>query len=208
MMLSTSTGGAALPVSQDDILRNMQAAAPARRTGGGGVVYTRLGRDTGALTYGREETPLPLDHDYTVPWREILWGWKSFRGKAVVDSKLIPIAAGACPQPPIPYTPYGVDGPKQAVELRLCSITEVGFCGVFSCLNVSGQNRVLDLWSGIAAQFAVNAQFANPVVRVVVDHYVNSFGTVFVVTFPVRDWLADDGVTLLSKTEPQVALPV
>jgi hypothetical protein len=61
------TGSAGLPATQDAILRNMQAAVPARRTGGAGVVYARLSRETGALTYGRDETPLPLDHDYTVP---------------------------------------------------------------------------------------------------------------------------------------------
>lgn len=200
MYNNSSDGSGQLPVSQDEILRNMQAAAPAQRRGGKGETYARIDCRTGARTFGRDDTPLP-DHRFAVPWREVAWGYKEFAGKTVVKAAMKPIAAGACPMPAGDFTPYGVDGPKACMELRLCSLNEPGFGPIYSCLNDSGSSRILDLWGEITAQYQVNPQFANPVVKLVSDSFTNSYGTTFVLTYDIVDWLHDDGTTLLSQVQ-------
>ena len=97
MAYDASNGGnSQLPVSKDQILQNMRAAVPARR-GAAGVNYVRIDCRTGAITFGRDEIPLPLDHQYAVPWREVKWGYKEFTGRSVTNSVLRPVAAGPCP---------------------------------------------------------------------------------------------------------------
>ena len=34
------------------------------------------------------------------------------------------------------------------------------------------------------------------------DSYTNQYGTTFVMTFAIEDWIADDGATLLSTVDP------
>jgi hypothetical protein len=192
-----------LPISRAEILRNMQAAVPARRGDLlNGASFVRIDHRSGAITYGKDSMPLPLEHEYTAPWREFQWGYKDFVGRNVTSSVLQPVCAGPCPMPPgNAFTSFGVDGPRACMELRLCSITEPGFAVVYSCLNESGTSRILDLWGQIAAQYSVNETFANPVVRVGPDSYTNQYGTTFVMTYDVGDWLSDDGTTLLSTVE-------
>ena len=193
-----------MPVSEDQILCNMRAAVPARR-GAAGVNYVRIDCRTGAITFGRDEIPLPLDHKYAVPWREVKWGYKEFTGRSVTNSVLRPVAAGPCPMPAGDFAPFGVDGPRACMELKLCSVTEPGFACIFSSLNESCTSRILDLWGDIAAQYGVDPKFANPVVTVGSDSYTNSYGTTFVMMFAIADWIADDGTTLLSTIGPATA---
>jgi hypothetical protein len=202
MAYESNDGNGQLPASQDQILRNMRAAVPVRRHGGAGVNYVRIDCRTGAITFGRDEIPFPLDHEYAVPWREVKWGYKVFTGRSVTDSALRPVAAGPCPMPAGDFAPFGVDGPRACMELRLCSLKEPGFVNVFSSLNESCTSRILDLWGDITAQYAVNPQFANPVVTIGNDSYTNSYGTTFVMVFAIVNWIADDGATLLSTVDP------
>jgi hypothetical protein len=188
----SNSGNGKLPVSP--------SAVPARR-GTHGAQYARIDHRSGAITFGRDDTPLPLNHLYTVPWREVSQGYKEFRGKSVTNTVMKPVFAGPCPQPPGDYAPYGVDGPRPCMELRLCSLTEPGFAVVYSCLNESGTSRMLDLWGEIAAQYSVTTAFANPVVSVGPDSYTNQYGTTFCLAYTVKDWLGDDGATLLSKAK-------
>ena len=197
----SNSGNSQLPVSHDETLRNMRAGVPARR-GTVGVNFTKLDQNTGAFTFGRDKIPVPLDHDYTLPWREVKWGIKEFTGRNVTNTVMRPVAAGPCPMPPGDFAPYGVDGWRACMEIKACSVTEPGFVWVYSSLNESNTSRILDLWGDITAQYAVNREFANPVVRVGVDHYENQFGTTFVVIYEIRAWIADDGTTLLSKVDP------
>jgi hypothetical protein len=201
----SSGGNNQLPASRDQILANMRAAVPTRRHGGSGINYVRVDHRTGAVTFGRDDVPFPLDHQYAVPWREVRWGYKEFTGRSVTNSVLCRVAAGPCPLPPGDFAPFGVDGPRACMELKLCSITEPGFVNVFSSLNESNTSRILDLWGDITAQFSVNPEFANPVARVEVDSYTNSFGTTFVLVYRIEDWIANDGATLLSTVDPAPA---
>jgi len=198
-MLDNGSGGSNLPANPDDILRNMRAAVPARHGASAGALYARISHATGAVTFGRDDAPLPLDHLYAVPWREVQWGFKEFVGKTVVGTTMRPVAAGPCPLPAGDFTPYGIDGPRACMQLRLCSLREPGFSVIYSCLNESGGSRILDLWGEIAAQYAVNKAFANPVVTPWADSYSNQYGTTFCLAYRVRDWCADDGATLLSQ---------
>ena len=109
--------------------RSCRTCAPRFLRGAGCRRSTTCGstRSTGAITFGRDNIPLPLDHHYAVPWREVKWGYKEFTGRTVTNSVLRPVAAGPCPMPAGDFAPYGVDGPRACMELKLCSVTEPGF---------------------------------------------------------------------------------
>ena len=112
-MVTNSNGGGNLPASKDQILQNMRAAVPARR-GAANVNYGRIDHKTGAMTFGRDNIPIPLNHRYAVPWREVKWGFKEFSGRTVTSTTLTPVAAGPARCRPATSHPTASTGPGPA----------------------------------------------------------------------------------------------
>ena len=139
-----------LPVPDDQLARNVEAALTTIGSGGGGwgppgVQYMRIDTQTGAVTHSRDGTPVPLQDSYASPLALVRHGFKVENGR-VVDQVMEPIVSHpTLPVPKQPYVDYPHNGPRKAIEAIFLNLDERGFNLLFGALNVSNSNGLARL---------------------------------------------------------------
>jgi hypothetical protein len=202
-----------LPASPDLITDNLNAALATLGSsgggGGGGSQFMRIDYETGAVTYGRDNTPVPLKYRWAAPIAGLMHGYKVWEGSRVVEQVMRSmITQPALPMPATPYVGFGQSGPRKCTELQLCALDEPGFTLIFSVLNVSNENEVRALVGEIVAHVSTTGmKHPNPVILIKPRNYQWNGKTIWCFGFEIVDWAANDGVSLMSKAPTQLEGP-
>jgi len=172
-----------------------------------GETLLKINHNTGTMTYGAEGVELEPGHRFVVPVNGFRYGYVDWRGGKPVDRRLTHLGSGVpTPEPPGgQYVRFPEDGPRKAAELLLMSIEERGFQLAATC-SQSSANRMDNLAVKVEMQLRSpegQAGFRHPVIEVQPDHYYDrkSARTIWHFSFPVIDWIHDDGETLLSQRD-------
>ncbi len=197
-----------LPVSPDQFAANMEAALTTIGSGMGssmpGLQFTRIDFQTGAVTYGRDAAPVPLQHRFATPLALMRWGFKVWEGKIVAAQVMEPIGAGPIPMPKTAYVAFGQNGPRRAVEIVLLDLDEPGFNLSFGALSTSNENAVNRLVTdGVKQIHAGHRDYANPVINIVPQFCeYRKFGTTgWAFGHKLVDFISNDGRTLWNKVK-------
>lgn len=186
-------GGAATQMmSPEQRAAAIRARAKALKEGGmaytpfeGGIQYIKVDGNTGTMTYGRDDTEVPLGQRFAVPFDACEHGIIKWSGGKVQDRKMIRYLEG--PVPPVPHgeprvgtlpKPNERDGWNEVISIRM-----VGLGGEMDkveveadCNNESKRQQAMDLL-GEMTNMADTAHgekgFFNAVVVIEVDSYWN-----------------------------------
>jgi hypothetical protein len=186
-------------------LAGMAAARNELGSGGdAGATFLNVNKGTGELTFGQNKTPLPPGLRWVVPLHEMTHGYIICNAANKPTSRqMIPMAKPRPVPPGGKYADFGQEGPRNAAEIQLHGVDEVGIKLTFTAWAVSNANRISNL-IGQALNHANTpdgqAGFIHPVVIPKSSSYKHAtWGEVFHIDFDVVDWLHADGETLLSK---------
>lgn len=199
----------------DAFAANLAAARNEVGSGpGAGDTYLKVDKQTGTLTFGKDNQELPPGHRFVVGLHEITHGYivSSGPGGTMLERKMAPMAHGPRPVPPGgKYGTYEGGGPRNATEIALSSIDEPGFKLTFTAWGPSNANRIGNLLdTALLHMRSPDGQrgFVHPVVAVRSGSYKHkTYGTIHHIDFDVVDWLSKDGKTLLSQAGGAVAPP-
>lgn len=185
---------------------NLTAARQEVGSGAGaGDTYLKVAKGSGALTFGKEDTPLPPGHRFVVGLHEITHGYivSTGAGGTIIERHMVPMAHGPRPVPPGgQYGTFEDGGARNATEVSLSSIDEPGFKLTFTAWGPSNANRVGNLLdTAIVHLQSPDGQsgFIHPIVVVKSGSYKHkTYGMIHHIDFEVVDWLHTDGQQLLS----------
>jgi hypothetical protein len=201
-----------VPVQTDALVNSLRTAMATTGSGGGGggggggMPFLSIDRDTGAVTFGKDKTPVPLKQRWTVPLASLQHGFKVWENGRVTEERMVSmLTAPSLPTPETPYVDFGQNGPRKCTQLDLCSVDEVGLGIRFSSLSVSNDNRIHTLLGEIVTQISAKGpEFPNPVIKIRPGNYLWNGKTVWHFDYELVDWLANDGKTLQSQAMLQV----
>lgn len=193
-----------------DMLANFRAASSTIGSGGSGETYLRVNKQTGELTFGPDNTPLPEDARFVIGLHDFTHGYMVWDAAAnkVTSRTMVPIMTqSVAPVPPNgKYGTYEDGGPRPTIELVLSSLDERGQRLVFTSWSVSNDNRIRNLIDHVALHLGMpdgeEAGYIHPVVKVKSGSYQHAkYGKIYHIDFEILDWLHKDGESFLSDRE-------
>ena len=212
---TTKTFMPAMPANTANAVANMRAATHSTGAGGTGDTYLVINKDTGNITFGPENVPLAEDRrTFVVPMQSFLHGYIVNVGGKPAERHLVQMSAQPNrPVPPGGYVAYPQDGPRNATEITLCSTIEKGFNVTFTSWSVSHDNRIRRLLENLLAQSETPAGqqgFLHPVIKLKAGSYhsAKKGGMLYHFDYELVDWLHNDGLTFLSKSDGEALIAV
>lgn len=221
------TNNAAALMTPEERRASVLARAKAIREGNtdykpfeGGVNYIRLDGNTGDLTYGKEQTPLPEGQNFAIALDSITHGVVNWFNSQPQDRRMASYLDGAAPTMPQGGQPAGHDGKTRNGWSFTITIPMVGIPGggsedltgsqlSFDCANTSKLNAAQDLIGVMTAMTETplgQRGFFNPVINLKVGSYWNKTQKkdVYFPIFDIIGWT--DGTEIVSASGgPQLA---